>query len=89
MRKVINGKYIDLNKLKDNIITIRYCSTGALIPTVKVQSISRDVRGIVEDIINDKFEKRLYEKFNKVVIFASFVQSCIELLIQIYKKLFK
>ena len=64
MRKVINGKYIDLNKLNNNIITIRYVSTGALIPTVKVQSISRDVRGIVEDIINDKFEKRLYEKLD-------------------------
>lgn len=63
-KKIINGKYIDLNKLKDNIICIRYCSTSALIPTVKVQSISKDVKGIIEDIINDKFEKRLFEKLD-------------------------
>lgn len=63
-KKIINGKYIDLNKLKDNIICIRYCSTSALIPTVKVQSVSKDVKGIIEDIINDKFEKRLFEKLD-------------------------
>jgi hypothetical protein len=63
-KKIINGKFIDLNKLNNNIITIRYVSTGALIPTVKVQSISKDVKEIVEDIINDKFEKRLFEKLD-------------------------
>ena len=36
MKKVINGKYIDLNKLKNNIICIRYCKTRALVPNVKV-----------------------------------------------------
>jgi hypothetical protein len=64
MKKVINGKYIDLTKLKNNIITIRYCSTGALIPTVKVQSISKDVKEIVEDIMDNRFEKRLFEKLD-------------------------
>jgi hypothetical protein len=64
MKKIINGKYIDLNKLKNNIICIRYCKTRALVPNVKVQHISNDIKEIINDIIEDKFEKRLYEKLN-------------------------
>jgi hypothetical protein len=64
MKKIINGKYIDLNKLKNNIICIRYCKTRALVPNVKVQHISNDIKEIINDIIDDKFEKRLYEKLN-------------------------
>ena len=64
MKKIVNGKYIDLNKLKNNIICIRYCKTRALVPNVKVQHISNGVKEIIDDIINDKFEKRLYEKLD-------------------------
>ena len=64
MKKIINGKYIDLNKLKNNIICIRYCKTRALVPNVKVQHISNDIKEIINDIIDDKFEKRLYEKLD-------------------------
>ena len=39
-----------------------YVSTCAMIPTVKVQKISNDVKEIIEDIINEKYDKRLYEK---------------------------
>jgi len=61
-KKIINGKFIDLNKLKNNILTVRYVKTGGFIPTVKTQHISSDVKSVIEDIINDKFEKRLFEK---------------------------
>ena len=64
MKKIINGKYIDLNKLKNNIICIRYCKTRALVPNVKVQHISNGVKEMIDDVINDKFEKRLYEKLD-------------------------
>lgn len=65
MKKVINGKYINMNKLKDNILMIRYCSTNALIPTIKVQRITDDTKGVINDIIEDKFEKRLFEKLSE------------------------
>jgi hypothetical protein len=61
-KKIINGKFIDLNKLKNNILTVRYVKTGGFIPTIKAQHISNDVRSVIEDIINDKFEKRLFDK---------------------------
>ena len=38
-KKIINGKYIDLGKLKNNIISITYVTTCAMIPTVKVQKL--------------------------------------------------
>jgi hypothetical protein len=41
---------------------VRYLKTGGFVPTVKSQHISNDVKSVIEDIINDKFEKRLYEK---------------------------
>jgi hypothetical protein len=61
-KKIINGKFIDLNKLKNNILTIRYVKTGGFVPTVKSQHISNDVKSVIDDIINDKFEKRLFDK---------------------------
>ena len=53
-----------MGKLKNNIICIRYEKTGTLIPTVKVQTISLNTKEIIDDIINDKYDKRLYEKLN-------------------------
>ena len=64
LKKIINGKYIDLGKLKNNIICIRYEKTGTLIPTVKVKTITLNTKEIIDDIINDKYDKRLYEKLN-------------------------
>jgi hypothetical protein len=61
-KKIINGKYIDLNKLKINILTVRYVKTGGYIPTIKAQHISNDVKSVIEDIISNRFEKRLFDK---------------------------
>ena len=33
-------------------------------PNVKVQHVSNDVKSIIEDVINDRYDKRLYEKLN-------------------------
>jgi len=61
-RKEFNGKFIDLRKLKDNILTIKYCKTNAYVPTVKAQHISNDVKEVITDLISDKFDNRLFEK---------------------------
>ena len=61
-QKIINGKYIDLEKIKNIIISIRYVSICAMIPTVKVQKIFNDVKEIIEDIIYEQYDKQLYEK---------------------------
>ena len=61
-RKEFNGKFIDLRKLKDNILTIKYVKTNAYVPTVKAQHISNDVKEVITDLINSKFDNRLFEK---------------------------
>ena len=61
-RKEFNGKFIDLRKLKENILNIKYCKTNAYVPTVKAQHISNDVKEVITDLISDKFDNRLFEK---------------------------
>ena len=46
-KKIINGKYIDMGKLGNNILMMRYCSTNALLTNVKPQHISKDVKSII------------------------------------------
>ena len=36
--------------------------TNAYIPTVKAQHISNDVKEVINDLITDKFDNRLFEK---------------------------
>ena len=61
-KKLINGKYIDLGKLKDDILVVRYVSTGAYLPNLKAQSITKGSREVIEDILGGKFDERLYKK---------------------------
>ena len=61
-RKEFGGKFIDLRKLKENILTIKYVKTGENIPTVKAQHISNDVKEVITDLIYDRFDNRLFEK---------------------------
>ena len=65
-RKEFNGKYIDLKKLKENILTIKYCKTGTYISTVKSQHINDDTKEVINDLINDKFDNRLFQKLPEI-----------------------
>jgi hypothetical protein len=61
-RHYINGKYIDLEKLGANILSIKYGHNDTPLPSVKSQSINNDVKEVVEDLIRDKYDKRLFDK---------------------------
>jgi hypothetical protein len=61
-RKEFNGKYIDLKKLRENILSIKYVKTNTYIPTVKSQHINDDLKEVITDLVSDKFDKRLFEK---------------------------
>jgi hypothetical protein len=61
-RKEFNGKFIDLRKLKENILTIKYVKTGAYIPNVKSQHVSDDTKEVINDLLNEKFDNRLFQK---------------------------
>ena len=63
-RHLVNGKYIDLHKLKENILILKYQRNDTQIANFKPERISKDCKDIIEDIIADKFDKRLFDKLN-------------------------
>ena len=52
--------------MKENILTIKYVKTGGYVPTVKSQHISNDTKEVILDLINNKFDNRLFDKLSEV-----------------------
>ena len=69
--------YIDLKKLDDNILSVKYTQNNAGIPNFKVQDISNDVKDLVEDVICDRYDDRLFKKLGEKDrrIFQRFVRA--------------
>ena len=59
-----NKFYIELHKLKENILSVKYSSTDAHLTTVKVQNISDDIKNIIEDVLKNKYNERLFQQLN-------------------------
>lgn len=53
--------YIDLNKLDDNTLCVKYASNDANLPKLKVQQITGKTKEIICDILNDKFDDRIFK----------------------------
>jgi hypothetical protein len=60
-RLYYNKIYIDLNKLKENILFCKYISNNTNIPKLKTQHISNDLKDLIDDVLNDRYNKKLYE----------------------------
>lgn len=59
-----NKFYIELHKLKENVLSVKYSSTDAHLTTVKVQNISDDIKNIIEDVLKNKYNERLFQQLN-------------------------
>jgi hypothetical protein len=58
-----NGKFIiDMEKLRRNILSVTYASCRATIPSLKKENISNDVKNIITDIIEGKYNANLFNK---------------------------
>jgi hypothetical protein len=58
-----NGKYIDLNKLKNNILVVKYLGNDVSIAQIRTATnISDDARAVIQDITEDKFNNRLFRQ---------------------------
>ena len=61
-RHYINERfYVDLNKLEDVILVLKYASNDSSVPHLKTQQIGEKAKEIIEDILNDKFDERIYK----------------------------
>jgi hypothetical protein len=52
---------VDLNKLDDGILVLKYASNDSSVPHLKTQQIGEKTKEIIEDILNDKFDERIYK----------------------------
>ena len=62
-REYIDRYYVDMKKLKNNILSVKYAKTDAHIPTLKVTPITDGVKDLLTKILNeDQYDDSLYKK---------------------------
>jgi hypothetical protein len=66
-KKTLNdGKFtLDLDKLKRNILSVTYSSCRAVIPSLKKEHVSNDVKNMILDIIDEKYNANLFNKMKQ------------------------
>jgi hypothetical protein len=61
-----NGKFtLDLEKLKKNIISVTYSSCRAVIPSLKKEHVSNDIKNMIFDIVKGKYNANLFNKMKQ------------------------
>jgi hypothetical protein len=66
-KKTLNdGKFtLDLDKLKRNILSVTYSSCRAVIPSLKKEHVSNDVKNMILDIVEGKYNANLFNKMKQ------------------------
>ena len=52
--------YIDLDRLKNNVLFIKFINNNISLQKLKTQNISDDLRDMIMDTINDRYNKKLF-----------------------------
>ena len=76
-RKYYNKIYIDLNKLKKNVLFCKYIQKHTNVVGLRTQSISDDLRDLIFDTINEKYNKKVFTTLNTTdkAIFKRFAKA--------------
>jgi len=53
--------YVDLNKLDDNILCVKYAQNDSVLPHLKPQTITGKTKEIIDDILNNKYDDRIFK----------------------------
>jgi hypothetical protein len=66
-KKTLNdGKFtLDMDKLKRNILSVTYSSCRAQIPSLRNEHVSNDVKNMITDITNEKYNSNLFNKMKQ------------------------
>ena len=51
-----------MDKLNKNILSVKYTSCRAMVPSLKIEKISDDVKSVVIDILEKKYNSKLFDK---------------------------
>jgi hypothetical protein len=61
-----NGKFvIDMEKLRKNVLSVSYSSCRAILPSLKKENVSNDVKNIIKDIVEGKYNANLFNKMKQ------------------------
>jgi len=60
-RQYFDKVYIDKKKLADNILFCKYIHNNTNIPRLKTQMISNDLKELIMDVLNDRYNKKIYD----------------------------
>ena len=58
----INKFTVDLEKLKRNILNVKYTSCRGSVPNMKIERVSEDVKSVLLDILQNKYNSKLFDK---------------------------
>ena len=62
-KKIFINKFtVDLEKLKKNILNVKYTSCRGSVPNIKIERVSEDVKSVLLDILQDKYNEKLFDK---------------------------
>ena len=60
-REYIDNFYIEKNKLKDNILSVKYAKNEVPPSQLRPRSISTALRELIEDVIKDNYNEKVYK----------------------------
>ena len=74
---IVNKFTVDVEKLNKNILSVKYTSCRAMVPSLKPEKISDDVKAVILDILEKKFNSKLFDKLmtDDQRIISNFVRS--------------
>ena len=58
----VNKFTIDMDKLNKNILSVKYTSCRAIVPSLKPEKISDDVKAVIINILEKKYNIKLFDK---------------------------
>ena len=58
----INKFTVDVEKLKKNILNVKYTSCRGSVPNMKIERVSEDVKSVLMDILQNKYNSKLFDK---------------------------
>ena len=61
-KKEVNKFTIDMDKLNKNILSVKYTSCRAVVPSLKPEKISDDVKSVIINILEKKYNINLFNK---------------------------
>jgi len=65
-RYYLDKYYVDMKKLNNNVLCVKYSLNDAFVPHLKVQKVSTGVKDVIEDILENKYNSKVFAMLNEM-----------------------